>query len=496
MFNRHHMKNKAMSSRKLRFASKFNPVWKWIAQRLPSKCEHCEQTRLESVFDAYITDKKLDCRGCSATYHLARPLIKRVFKKTNLKEHDLKILMADQLIRKSMLNVVRGISHFGLKLPQPTAVPVVIVWNFTNRCNLNCIHCHQNSGQADERELTIKEAFAVIDKLGKAGISILTFSGGEPLVRSDIYDAIKHANDAGMLCTIASNGTLMTKRVAKKLKEAGVKRVEIGLDGFRAETHDFLRNSPGSFEATLQGIKNCVEVGFDEICATMTLHSKNVKELPDTVELAEKLGVTRFYLNRLIPAGRGKEVINLDVTQEDKINALEWIYKKFYDSALRGEGIQCYSRGMTYYGRLGFESSDGQFFTVSEALSGYSRMWRDKFGDGISEIVRKYASGFGGCSAGITYAGLTASGDLLPCVPAPIKVGNLLEEDLEDLWVNSELLNYIRRRDELKGACGRCTYNMICGGCRYTAYVINGDWLAADPSCPFGPAIKSSISIS
>lgn len=479
---------KTMSLAKFSVASKFNPLWKWVARRLTSKCERCGQTRLESVFDAYNTDVKPDCGGCSTAYYLTRPLIKQVFKRTNLNERELKKLMVNQLISKSMLNVVRGITHFGLKLPQPTAVPVVIVWNFTNRCNLNCIHCHQNSGEADEKELTTKEAFTVIKKMGKAGISILTFSGGEPLVRSDIYDAIKYADDSGMLCTIASNGTLMTKQVVDKLKRSGAKRVEIGLDGCNAETHDFLRNSPGSFEATIQGIKNCVNVGFDETCATMTLHSKNVHELRDTVELAEKLGVTRFYLNRLIPAGRGKEVINLDVTNHEKIDALEFIYKKFYDSVLNGAGIQCYSRGMTYYGRLGFESSDGRIFTVGEALSGYSRMWQDKFGDTISEIVRKYASGFGGCSAGITYAGLTASGDLLPCVPAPIKLGNLLKDELENLWVNSELLNYIRRRDELKGACGRCAYNMICGGCRYTAYVINGDWLEADPSCPFGPS--------
>lgn len=476
-----------MSFRRFKFASFFNPLWRWFAQKLVARCGGCGQTRLESVFDAYISDQKPSCGSCSAAYLLTRPLIEQVFQKTNLKEADLKRLMSDKLIRRSMLNVVRGISHFGLRQPQPTAVPVVVVWNFTNRCNLNCLHCHQNSGVADERELTTEEAFTVIEKLGEAGISILTFSGGEPLVRSDIYDAIKQADDSGMLCTIASNGTLMTKRVAKKLKESGIKRVEIGLDGCNAETHDFLRNTPGSFEATIQGIKNCVEVGFDEICATMTLHSKNVEELRDTVELAEKLGVTRFYLNRLIPAGRGKEVVNLDVTNDEKINALECIYNKFYDSVLRGEGIQCYSRGMTYYGRLGFERSDGQVFTVSEALSGYSKMWQDKFGGDISEIVRKYAPWFGGCSAGITYAGLTAGGDLLPCVPAPIKLGNLLEEDLEDLWVNNELLNYIRRRDKLKGACGRCAYNRICGGCRYTAYITNGDWLAADPSCPFGP---------
>jgi len=283
----------------------------------------------------------------------------------------------------------------------------------------------------------------------------------------------------------------MTKLVVQKLKQVGIKRVEIGLDGCNAETHDFLRNTSGAFDATLQGIRNCVEEGFDEVCATMTLHAKNFDEIQGTIDLLEKLGVNRFYLNRLIPAGRGRDVIGLDVSRAQKIEALNCIYKHFYDSVIKNEGVQCYSRGMTYYGRLGFELSHGTVFTISEALSGYSRMWREKFGTGISKIVRQYAPGFGGCSAGITYAGLTAGGDLIPCVPAShITLGNLLDNELEDLWVHNEVLNYIRCRDKLKDACGRCAYNSICGGCRYTAYVVNGDWLADDPSCPFGPAIK------
>jgi len=135
----------------------------------------------------------------------------------------------------------------------------------------------------------------------------------------------------------------MTKSIVHKLKEAGIKRVEIGLDGCNSKTHDFLRNTPGSFEATLLGIRNCVEVGFDDVCATMTLQTKNIDELQGTVDLAEKLGVNRFYLNRLIPAGRGRDVIDLDVTRTQKIEALDCIYERFYDSAVTSEGIHCYS---------------------------------------------------------------------------------------------------------------------------------------------------------
>jgi len=142
---------------------------------------------------------------------------------------------------------------------------------------------------------------------------------------------------------------------------------------------------------------------------------------------------------------------------------------------------------MTYYARLGHERSKGKVFTVSEALSGYERMFQEKFGLDVSKIVRELATGFGGCSVGLTYAGLTASGDLLPCVPAPIKLGNLLKQGLEEIWVHNELLNYIRNRKALKGSCKICTYSDLCGGCRYTAYMTQGDWLETDISCPFGP---------
>ncbi|NWG09531.1 MAG: radical SAM protein [Nitrososphaerales archaeon] len=391
--------------------------------------------------------------------------------------------------------MVKGIANFGIRYPQPTGAPITIVWNFTNRCNLNCLHCHQDSSpMSSYPELTTFQAFRVIDNMSDAGVAILTFSGGEPLLRSDLYDVIKRANDSGMLCTIASNGTLITLEVAKKLAKAGIKRVEIGLDGARAETHDFLRNKLGSFEAAIKGIRNCATVGFNELATTMTLHSNNINELEETMDLAEKLGATRFYLNRLIPAGRGVEACYLDVTPREKIKALEALYKKFYKSVTGGFGIQCYARGMTYYARLGYEHSKGKVFTVSEALSGYERMFQEKFGLEVSKIVRRLATGFGGCSAGLTYAGLTASGDLIPCVPAPsIKLGNLLEQNLEEIWAQNELLNYIRNRKALKGSCKICVYNDLCGGCRYTAYIAHGDWLGPDASCPFGSKIPKTL---
>lgn len=468
-----------------------NFLWKSLAKHLTEKCPECRKERLLSVFDTYVGKPHTKCARCSLTYVFMKPLIYALFMKLRVSDKTVCQLFQDRLTRRSILNAVKGVAHFGIMKPQPTGVPVVIVWNFTNKCNLNCLHCHQNSSpHSSDPELTPKQVSKVIDKMGEAGVSILTFSGGEPSLRSDLYDAIKRATDCGMLCTVASNGTLLTRKVAEKLVKAGVKRIEIGLDGATAEIHDFLRNTEGSFDATVRGIKNCADVGFDELCTTMTLHSRNVDELESTIELAEQLGATRFYLNRLIPAGRGIESSSyLDAQPHEIIEALKTLHSKFTQSVATGQGIQCYSRGMTYYARLGYERSNGQLFTVSEALSGYGRMFQEKFGTEISKIVRRLATGFGGCSAGLTYCGLTASADLIPCVPAPVKLGNLLEQDLEDIWVNNRLLNYIRNRQGLKGSCGKCSYNGICGGCRYTAYVIKRDWLGADPSCPFGPSV-------
>ncbi len=472
----------------------FNPLWKALAHYLQEKCEKCGQQRLLSAFDTYSSSRRFVCKSCLLISTALTPLIRLLFFHFGVADKTTKRLLKDSLIRRCMLSVVKGIAHLGLRYPQPTGAPITIVWNFTNRCNLNCLHCHQDSSPTPSgSELTTSQAFKVIDNMSDAGVAILTFSGGEPLLRKDLYDAIERANDNSMLCTVASNGTLMTSKVARKLAKMGVRRVEIGLDGARAETHDFLRNKPGSFKATIRGIGNCAAAGFDELATTMTLHSKNINELEETMELAERLGVTRFYLNRLIPAGRGVEALYLDVTPREKTKAMEALYNKFYKSVAEGFGMQCYARGMTYYARLGYKRSQGKVFTVSEALSGYEKMFQEKFGLEVSKIVRKLAAGFGGCSAGLTYAGLTASGDLLPCVPASsIKLGNLLGQSLTEIWTHSELLNHIRNRKALRGSCKICAYSDLCGGCRYTAYVTHGDWLGPDTSCPFGPEILNA----
>ncbi|KXB02197.1 hypothetical protein AKJ45_03655 [candidate division MSBL1 archaeon SCGC-AAA261F19] len=199
-----------------------NPIWKSLAKHLAGECEECERERLFSAFDFYTSEQDSVCRKCFLTSIALQPLIRLLFSYLQVSDNTTKKLLQDLLLRKCMLGAVKGIASFGVRNPQPTGAPITIVWNFTNRCNLNCLHCHQDSSPtASSQELSTSQAFKVIKNLSNAGVVILTFSGGEPLLRDDIYEVIEEATREGLFCTIATNGTLLTKKVAKKLPRQG-----------------------------------------------------------------------------------------------------------------------------------------------------------------------------------------------------------------------------------------------------------------------------------
>jgi len=458
-----------------------------LATLLARKCEQCGKERLVSAFQYYSQPTQNGCPECLLTAKVMRPLISFFFRNLDLPRETRKKLLSDPLIVKSMNCAVRGAARLGIQAPQPTAVPVVIVWNYTNHCNLNCIHCHQDS-QTDsaDAELSTKEVYKVLDNIIDAGVPLLTFSGGEPLVKKNIFKAIKYATSHGLICTLASNGKLMTKETVANLAKAGITRVEIGLDSAEPASHDTLRNEPGAFERACAAIKNCAESkAFDEIAVTATLNKMNYPQLSKIIDLAESLGATRFYLNRIIAAGRGKNIPELDVTPAERIMAMRIIYKRFEKSVKEDFGILCYVRGMTYFARLSYDMSHGKMFHVSEILSGYDKLFLERYGHQVAKIIHRFGRNFGGCTAGLTYAGLDPHGNLLPCVVAQVPLGNLLETPLEKIWCNSPALVDLRTRHLVKGYCGSCNYNGICGGCRYTAYEETGDWLGPDTSCPY-----------
>ncbi len=453
---------------------------KYYAKHLTKKCSNCNKKRIDLLFDAYISQKLDLCLSCRIDLLIIKGLLHLILA-GSLSKKNIKHLLRKPLYRRSITSVVDGIAKFGIRRPQPTGVPVVVVWNITSRCNLRCIHCWEDASPVPaDRELNTDEALKVVDKLNEAGVAVLGFAGGEPLLRSDFFEIAEYAKKNDIYCTLATNGTLITEKIAKKIVDVGISGVEIGLNAAAAKTHDSFCQVPGSFKRTVEGIKNCAKTrGFPPICINTTLTKHTYYEIPKILKLAQNLGASRYYVSRVLPVGRGKD-INVDVTPKKKKKVLEFLYDHFHEGKM-----QCLARGMTYFARVCYENSKGVLFPVNEILTGYEEQHTDIFGTDFATLVREFSQWFGGCSAGLTYCGISPEGDVLPCAPSSVKLGNLMEKSLEDIWNKNHVLDQLRDRKRIKGTCGRCEFNSICGGCRVTAYGVTGDWMEADPSCPF-----------
>ena len=384
-------------------------------------------------------------------------------------EEELEAIAEDRWVRRGLVSVLKGIQLFGVTKPQVAGAPFLVVWNFTNACNLNCKHCYQDAGSSMPRELSTEEARDIVDQIARAGVVAVSFSGGEPLVRSDFFEVAEYAYSRGLHVSLATNGTLIDYSVAQRLKRSGVKYVDVSLDGASPETHDAFRGMPGSFERAIRGLKACIKAGL-YTCVAMAVTKHNLSELKAMIDLSKKLGAKRFILFNFVPAGRGKEIEELDLTPEEREEALKLLYRELLNKALTGAGIECFATA-PQLARVALQMSHDQSVLP---LAHYG---------GISGREAVLAEFIGGCGAGRLYCGIAPDGKMMPCVFMPIEVGDLRQEEFEKIWTTSKVLNDLRNRDLLKGRCGRCPYRFVCGGCRARAYGYFGDYLAPDPGC-------------
>jgi radical SAM protein with 4Fe4S-binding SPASM domain len=374
------------------------------------------------------------------------------------------------MVRRGIANVLEGIGYYGVQRPQTTAAPFLIVWNFTRQCNLRCKHCYENAGpKPAPDELTTEEAKQAIDEFANAGVVALSFSGGEPLARKDFFEVAKYAAEKEFYVSVASNGVLITEEVAQKMKEAGVQYVEISLDGFE-KTHDEFRGIAGAWKRAVEGIKNCVEVGLDTCVATTATHY-NLKEIPELVKFIEKdLHAKRFIVFNFIPVSRGKEIVNQDLTPTEREELLEFLYSKLIGNNSKLDTFSTAPQYAVTSYKFAFGPVVATHFTnrvAMEMLKGRTKS--------LTEFI-------GGCGAGRLYCGIEPNGDIEPCVFIPIKLGNIREQRLVDVWRNSPILKQIRNRDAFEG-CGECEYKYICGGCRARAYAYFNNLQGPDPAC-------------
>jgi radical SAM protein with 4Fe4S-binding SPASM domain len=403
-------------------------------------------------------------------YRVVKTALDKGTESFGLPKNEIKESLKEPIVRRGLANILEGIGKYGVMKPQLCAAPFLVVWGFTKQCNLRCKHCYENAElKPAEDELTTDETKAVIDQFADIGVVAIAFSGGEPLIRKDFFEIVKYASDRDFYISVASNGTLITPEVAKRLRDVGVNYIEVSLDGFEKE-HDRFRRVPGAWKRTCQGIKNCVNAGLDTCVATTVTHH-NLKNIPKFIDFVEnKLKANRVIFFNYVPTRRGKDIAKDDLTPQEREELLKFMYGKMLDKGCR---LDVFSTA-PQYSRIAKEFASGP-----EVATHFTNKQATEMLQGRTKALTEF---IGGCGAGRLYCGLEPNGDIQPCVFIPIKIGNIREQPLKEVWGNSPVLKKIRDRDKIKG-CGECEHRYICGGCRARAYGYFGDVAGPDPGC-------------
>ncbi len=445
-----------------------NPAARKILHGVSCFCENCQKNRIEVALELYTGVRKDACLKCRLAEKAISGILKAGSSAFGVSSNQMKEKFSDPSWRKGLTSVLMGVAKFGVQRPFISGVPFLVVWDVTYACNLKCKHCYANAGVPLEDELTTEEAKQTIDKLDHASVPIIAFSGGEPLVRKDFLELAKYTHDKGIYVAVATNGTLITKSKAREMKEAGIQFTQISLDGASAKTHDNFRGIEGVYEKTIQGIKNCVNEGFFVNIAT-TATKYNYKEVPKIMDLCEELGVNWLMAYNFVPTGRGKFISENDLTPAEREQVLKDLWTK-----LKNGGKVSVLSTAPQFARVALEAEVG----LNEKI-----VPTHFFNPRLSDKLVNLAEFIGGCGCGRFYCAIRPNGNIEPCVFFPLTVGNIKEDDFEDLWINNSVLKNLRNKDILEGNCGKCDYRYYCGGCRARAYGYTGNYLAPDPGC-------------
>ncbi|HZK84108.1 MAG TPA: putative heme d1 biosynthesis radical SAM protein NirJ2 [Desulfosporosinus sp.] len=323
---------------------------------------------------------------------------------------------------------------------------MIVSWNTTNDCNMYCDHCYREAGCKAEDELSTAEARTLLEQIAKANFKIMIFSGGEPLMRTDIVELVAYATSLGLRAVLGSNGTLLTSELTQQLKDAGAMGIGISLDSLDKKKHDEFRKFPGAWEGAVRGMKLCKEVGLPFQIHT-TIMEWNSHEVEAITDFAVELGAVAHHFFFLVPTGRAVSI------EEESLKA------EAYEATL--------TRIMKKQQTVDIElkpTCAPQFMRIANQLNVKTRFSR-------------------GCLAGTDYCIIGPRGQVQPCAYLNIPLGDVRETPFDEIWSNHEVLKTLRTL-EYKGGCGTCEYKHACGGCRArAAYYNDGDYMAEEPWC-------------
>ena len=344
--------------------------------------------------------------------------------------------------------------------------PKWIAWEITRRCNLKCIHCRSSSEieVKDHPDFSTQEAFRIIDDIISYAKPVIVLSGGEPLLRMDVFEVARYGTEKGLRMCLATNGTLVNDKICEKIKNSGIKIVSLSLDGSEETVHDNFRNQKGAFAGTINAAQLFQKHGI-EFIINSSFTKRNQEDIPRIYKLAKELGATAWYMFMIVPTGRGEEIMNELISKEDYEEVLEWHYQ--------------------------MEKGEKEMLVRPTCAPHYYRIVLQKSKEEGTKFERrtlKFSTGGAkGCIAGQLIALIDVDGDVLPCSYFPKSAGNIKVQSFKDIWENSELFKELRDFKKYKGKCGSCEYVSVCGGCRARAYSVYGDYLEEEPFCGYMP---------
>lgn len=339
----------------------------------------------------------------------------------------------------------------------------MVAWELTRSCNLSCSHCRASAEKGPyEGELTREEVLRVMDEIASFSKPIIIMTGGEPLLRPDIFKLARYGTERGLRMVMATNGILITEEILKEMKGSGIQRISISLDGPDPRSHNEFRKTEGSFEGSIRGIELAKREGL-EFQINTTITQANLHLLPDILRLAVDLGAVAHHIFLLVPTGRGRELKDQEITAKDYERTLHWFYEQREKVPL-----QLKATCAPHYYRILRQRSkrEGKKITPQP--------------HGLDAITR-------GCLGGISFCFISHQGQVQPCGYLELNCGNVRERPFQEIWENSEIFQNLRNTDGYKGKCGRCEFRKVCGGCRARAYEHFGDYMEEEPYCIYEP---------
>ncbi len=339
----------------------------------------------------------------------------------------------------------------------------MIAWEVTRSCNLSCIHCRASSEYGPyEGELSTVQCLKLIDDIASFSKPVIILTGGEPLMREDIFEIASYIDAKGLRVVLATNGTLVNDELAVKMFASGIKRVSVSIDGLDAESHDAFRRVPGAFEGAMAGITAMKKIGL-EFQINTTVTRSNLDQIQGILNFAVSLGAAAHHIFLLVPTGRGKEMAEQEIMPIDYEKTLNW----FYEESLNCP-IQLKATCAPHYFRIFHQRRKERPAESPEEKNSLNAMTR-------------------GCMGGISFCFISHTGQIQPCGYLELDCGQLKEKSFEEIWNNSLVFGNLRNLSNYKGKCGRCEFLKVCGGCRARAYEITGDYLAEEPFCIYEP---------